>query len=270
MRVSISNIAWNTEENELVIPLLKKMGITGVEIAPTKFWDRPLEVSNLEADTLKREWNVKGISFVAMQSLLFGQSHLNLFSSEESRQELIHYLSGIFSLARQLGIDSLVFGSPKNRIAGSLSYTEKMGIAVPFFNQLGTIAQRSGVTLCIEANPLHYGCDFITTTNEAITLVREVGNPGFRLHLDAGAMALNEENINLNIERSMPYLQHFHISEPYLNLVGTGVTEHKQMAQALKAVGYKNWVSIEMKNNLLPNNVDSVERAITYALETYL
>ncbi|MOA29043.1 hypothetical protein D3C78_1500310 [compost metagenome] len=117
---------------------------------------------------------------------------------------------------------------------------------------------------------MQYGCDFIINTEEAITLVREVGNPGFRLHLDAGAMAINEEDIFPTIEHSMPYLQHFHISEPYLNLVGTGVTEHKKMAQALKSVGYEKWVSIEMKNNLLPNNVESVERAVTYALETYI
>lgn len=270
MRMSISNIAWDTEENELVIPLLKKMGLAEIEIAPTKFWERPLEISDLEVETLKNEWLSKGISFVAMQSLLFGQSHLNLFASEESRQMMLLYLSGIISLAGKLGVDSLVFGSPKNRIAGSLSYREQMEIAVPFFNELGTVAERSGVTFCIEANPKQYGCDFITNTEEAISLVHEVGNPGFRLHLDAGAMAINEEDIYLSIERSTPYLQHFHISEPYLNLVGSGATDHKQISRALKALGYENYVSIEMKNNLLPNNLDSVEKALTYALETYI
>ncbi|RRJ62197.1 sugar phosphate isomerase/epimerase [Paenibacillus oralis] len=270
MRLSISNIAWDSEEDDLVIPLLKKMGITEIEIAPTKFWKQPLQISDSQIDNLRRDWLNKGFSFVAMQSLLFGQNHLNMFSSDDSRQEMVHYLSGIISLAGKLGVNSLVFGSPKNRKAGSLSHKKQMDIAIPFFEQLGTLAGQAGVILCIEANPVQYGCDFITNTDEAITLVREVGNPGFRLHLDAGAMALNNEDIYSVIERSMPYLQHFHVSEPYLNLVGPGITKHKQMAQALKALGYDKWVSIEMKNNLLSNNTESVETAVTYALETYI
>lgn len=270
MRLSISNIAWDTEENEQVIPLLKRMGLGEIEIAPTKFWDRPLEITDIEIGALKNEWLSKGISFVAMQSLLFGQNHLNIFSSRESRQEMTQYLSGIINLAGKLGVNSLVFGSPKNRIAGALSYREQMEIAVSFFDELGTVAGRSGVILCIEANPVQYGCDFVTNIDEAIALVREVENPGFRLHLDAGAMALNEEDIYSNIERSLPYLQHFHISEPYLNLIGSGATDHKQISRALKALGYKNYVSIEMKSNLLSNNVESVEKALTYALETYI
>lgn len=270
MRLSISNIAWDTGEDDLIIPLLKNMGVSEIEIAPTKFWERPLQVTDSEIDNFKKEWLDKGISFVAMQSLLFGQNHFNMFPPDDSRQEMIFYLSGVISLAGKLGVNSLVFGSPKNRKAGLLSYKEQMEIAIPFFDKLGTLAENAGVILCIEANPVQYGCDFITNTDEAITLVREVGNPGFRLHLDAGAIALNEEDIYPVIERSMPYLQHFHISEPYLDLVGSGMTKHNQMAQALKTLGYDKWVSIEMKNNLRSNNVESVETALTYAMETYI
>lgn len=270
MRLSISNIAWKADEDELVIPVLQKMGLTEIEIAPTKFWEKPLQVTDSEVNDLKDVWSDKGISFVAMQSLLFGQNRLNLFSTNDSRQEMIHYLSGIISLAGKLGVKALVFGSPKNRNAGLLSLKERMEIAIPFFDQLGTFAIQAGVILCIEANPVQYGCDFITNTDEAISLVQEVGNPGFRLHLDTGAMELNEEDVSSVIERSMPYLQHFHISEPYLNLIGTGDTKHKEMATVLRALEYDKWVSIEMKSDLQINNVESVKRAISYALETYL
>ncbi len=269
MRLSISNIAWDSKEDDLVSSLLNRMGVTEIEIAPTKFWEKPLQITESDVHNLKNEWFDKGISFVAMQSLLFGQNDLNMFASDESRLVMTRYLSGIISLAGKLGIQSLVFGSPKNRKSGPLSHIERMEIAIPFFEQLGTLAEQAGVILCIEANPVQYGCDFVTNTDEAIALVREVRNPGFRLHLDAGAMELNEEDVFSVIERSIPYLQHFHISEPYLNLVGAGGTKHKQMAQALRALEYDKWVSIEMKSDLQPNNVESVERAVTYALETY-
>ncbi|MNP23771.1 Xylose isomerase-like TIM barrel [compost metagenome] len=205
-----------------------------------------------------------------MQSLLFGQSHLNLFSTVESRNQMLDYLSGIISLAGNLGVKTLVFGSPKNRLVGKLSYKERMEIAAPFFYQLGSFAVKNNVTLCIEPNPIHYGCDFITNTEEALGLIREVNHPGFQLHLDSGALELNDENIYTVIEHSMPYLKHFHISEPYLNLIGSGQTKHREIAIALRSLGYENWISIEMKNSVSPSNIESVERALDYTLETYV
>lgn len=270
MKLSISNIAWNSDEDDLIISLLKKNGINKIEIAPTKFWERPLDTSTYEHDELKRNWGNKGISFIAMQSLLFGQSHLNLFSTVESRNQMLDYLSGIISLAGNLGVKTLVFGSPKNRLVGKLSYKERMEIAAPFFYQLGSFAVKNNVTLCIEPNPIHYGCDFITNTEEALGLIREVNHPGFQLHLDSGALELNDENIYTVIEHSMPYLKHFHISEPYLNLIGSGQTKHREIAIALRSLGYENWISIEMKNSVSPSNIESVERALDYTLETYV
>ncbi|RUT42882.1 sugar phosphate isomerase/epimerase [Paenibacillus anaericanus] len=269
MNLSISNIAWNVEEDNAIRLLLSGLGIQGIEIAPTKIWERPLDYTILEAEKVKTDWASKGIRLVAMQSLLFGQSHLNLFSSDESRREMITYLSGIIDLASKLGISSLVFGSPKNRIAGSLSKREQYDIAVPFFYVLGTLAAKENVTICLEPNPIQYGCDFITNSDDGIELVREVGHPGFRLHLDAGALCLNDEDIPAAIEKSMPYLNHFHISEPYLNLIGTESTPHIEIANTLNMVGYQNWVSIEMKNNLSNNNVEAVEKALLYAMEIY-
>lgn len=269
MNLSISNIAWNIEEDEAIVSLLNSLGIKGIEIAPTKIWERPLDCSLIEIEKVKLDWASKGIKLVAMQSLLFGQSHLNLFSSNESRKEMIKYLSGIITLAAQLGISSLVFGSPKNRLAGSLSKREQLEIAVPFFYELGALAIKEDVTVCIEPNPRQYGCDFITNSEEGIELVREVGHPGFRLHLDAGALVLNDEDISSAIEKGLPYLNHFHISEPYLKLIGTEATPHTDIANALKMVDYKNWISIEMKNNLSTNNVEAVEKALLYAMEIY-
>ena len=44
MKLAVSNIAWEPDEDEAVYTLMQKYGVTGVEIAPTKIWDRPNEV----------------------------------------------------------------------------------------------------------------------------------------------------------------------------------------------------------------------------------
>lgn len=269
MKLSISNIAWNLEDNDDITGLLNGMGVTAIEIAPTKFWDQPLECSPEAINKLKEDWRNKSINFVAMQSLLFGQSHLSLFSDNASRQAMMDYMSGIIKLAGQLEVKSLVFGSPKNRLANSLSFTKQMEIAIPFFYELGSLAIEENVVLCIEPNPRQYGCDFITNSEEGIALVEEVGHPGFQLHLDSGALTLNQEHIPFVIEKSMPYLKHFHISEPYLELIGNGNTNHKEISNVLRALGYQDWVSIEMKNNLTSSNTESVRRSLEFTQETY-
>lgn len=137
MNLSISNIAWNVEEDNEIKTLLKRLGINGIEIAPTKIWENPLACTSIEIEKYKTYWQSNGIELVAMQSLLFGQNHLKLFSNSESRLEMIEYLTGIISLAGQLGIRSLVFGSPKNRLVGSLTKKEQFEIAIPFFMSWG-------------------------------------------------------------------------------------------------------------------------------------
>lgn len=132
MNLSISNIAWNPKEDESIIGILNTLGIKGLEIAPTKIWRAPLDTSRIEVEKVKQRWAIKGFELIAMQSLLFGQNQFNLFS-KDSREEMFIYLSGIIKLAGQLGVKSLVFGSPKNRFAGDLSKNEQFEIALPFF-----------------------------------------------------------------------------------------------------------------------------------------
>ncbi|MGV2884434.1 sugar phosphate isomerase/epimerase family protein [Paenibacillus taichungensis] len=270
MKLSISNIAWDADDEEAIIELLQNAGVEGIEIAPTKFWGNPVAVPIVEIDTVKTRWRSAGVRFIAMQSLLFGQNQLGLFTNQQSRIEMVQYLTRIMELAGQLEVQSLVFGSPKNRLAGSLTKKEQMGIAVPFFHELAEIAMRNNVTMCIEPNPAEYACDFITNSDEGMLLVKEVNHPGFRLHLDAGALSINRENIPVVIEQSIPYLNHFHISEPYLNLIGAGNTQHKIISEELRQNGYSKWVSIEMKNNLNEfSNIENVKNSLNYALEIY-
>ncbi|MFB5674641.1 sugar phosphate isomerase/epimerase family protein [Paenibacillus terreus] len=269
MKVSISNIAWNMDEQEEVLSLLDQNNIKGIEIAPTKFWENPLDCDTDTLVEFKRDWDRKGIQLVAMQSLLFGQNTLSLFTTKKAREKMTSYLKGIISLAGQIGIEALVFGSPKNRVAGNLSKSERFNIAVPFFEDLAEYALNKNVFFCIEPNPIHYGCDFITNSDEGIELVQAVNHQGFQLHLDAGTLSLNNENVEEVIEKSSPYLKHFHISEPFLDKVSTGVSPHHRIAKALKSSGYQRWVSIEMRNEPEQSNVSNVEQALTFALETY-
>ena len=101
------------------------------------------------------------------------------------------FLRRVIDFGAAVGAHALVFGSPKNRLRGSLSSTDALGIATTFFRELGAHAHAQGVALCIEANPTEYGGDFITTTAEAVELCRAVDHPGSRVNADLGGMTLS-------------------------------------------------------------------------------
>jgi sugar phosphate isomerase/epimerase len=268
IRLAISNLAWPVEADAAVAGVLKRCGGGGVELAPTKVWPKPLEVSETAAREYRGWWEQHGLRVVALQAILFGRPDLTLFESDEKRAETQAYLAGMCRLAGWLGAEVLVFGSPKNRLIGAMPPAVTGSVAGEFFRRVGEAAAKCGTAVCIEPNPVEYGCDFITCSAEGVRLVERVNHPGFGLHLDAGGMTLSNDPSEL-LTRQGRMLRHFHISEPHLQPIGRARVDHAGLAAALRAGGYERWVSIEMKPvpDMAPE--EAVESAVRLAQELY-
>jgi sugar phosphate isomerase/epimerase len=271
VKIAISCIAWKPEEEDEVARLLSRERIGGVEIVPGRVGPDPVSAPEKEILRYRDFWSEKGIPIVAMQALLFGKPELSLFGSEASRAELGDYLAAIVRLGGALGAKALVFGSPKNRLAGSLPPAEARRIAVAFFREMGAAAEETGSVLCIEHNPPEYGADFVTTPQAAADLVRAVDHPGFGLHVDGGGWTLSGTPLSV-MKELRGRVSHFHASEPFLAPVDeTGKTDHLGLARALRGIDYDGWVSIEMKPPSSDgNNLPGIERTLAYARASYL
>lgn len=262
MRIGISNIAWPASDEERAADLLCGLRVDGVEVAPTKTWPDLLAVSDAEVERFRSLWERRGIRVIAAQALLYGRPELTLFGSKETRDATLAYLKEVVRLCAALGAGALVFGSPKNRRRGELELTEAWSVAIDFFAELGEAAVESGTAVVIEANPPYYGADFITRAADAIQLVRDVGSPGFRLHLDVACMDLAGDPPAETIASARDLLAHVHVSEPDLAPIGTRGLDHSPYAAALRAAGYGGWCSVEMRGG---ESLD--EPAVRSALE---
>lgn len=269
MKLAISNIAWPTETEADIAAVMQALQIPGVEIAPTKIWPHPLQATAAEVTAYRQFWQRYNIQIVALQALLYGRADLTIFAGVEKRRETLDYLRGIMELGARLGARILVFGSPKNRLVGTLPLTTAEEIALSFFYNVGEMAAAHGVIFCLEPNPKSYGCDFINTAAEGLALVQRVHSRGFSLHLDAGAMTMNQEPIAETLRQSRPHLSHFHASEPGLAPLGTGGTDHATLAAALRKIAYHRWVSVEMRPNSATDAVTEMQRVGTFLREVY-
>lgn len=271
VNLAVSNIAWEPSQDDSIAEVLRREGARGVEIAPTKWRDRPLEASSADIVAYRRVWEDRGLPIVSLQALFFGRPDLQLFGDARSRAEMLAYLRGIMRLGAGLGARAFVFGSPKNRLRGSLLLPRALDIATKFFRAAGDYAREHGVALCIEANPPAYGCDFITTTTEAVELCRLVDHPAVRVNADLGGMTMSNEDVGASLEATKSFIGHFHASEPNLASLGAAA-DHDAAASALEAIGYAGWVSIEMRAPVQATGDDNlriVERAVRLAVGAY-
>lgn len=268
MHIAISNIAWRQEENDSVLAALASLGIRFLELAPTLVFSDLASAGEAEAKGQAAQLQGQGFQAVAFQALLFGRPELKVFDPE-THAPLLALLDRVSALAGWMGAGPLVFGSPKNRQRGDLPFETALARAAGFFREAAAICARNGATLCIEPNAPDYGCDFVTNTAEAAALVQAVDHPGFGLHLDAGVMTMNGENHEAAIELAMPYLRHFHASEPFLARLTERKTDHQRLGQALRAAGYQGIVSIEMRSDPTGDNVAPVAECVRLTLEAY-
>lgn len=271
MKLAISNIAWEKNEDDLVYFFMEQNGFKGLEIAPTRVWKNPYDQTEDSLGFFKSSIEKKGLTLVAMQSLLFGRPELKIFETEKTRNETLEYLKKNILLASKLGIKSLVFGSPKNRIVGGMDVKLSREIAVEFFSELGRFSNENNVCFCIEANPKKYNTDFINTTSEALDLVKSVNSKGFGLHVDLGTIIVNNEDCEKVFETAIDFISHFHISEPFLELMSDeNLLFHEKAATTLKKLCYDNWLSIEMKKGIKESNLDVVKSALEFCSHIYI
>lgn len=248
MKLAVSNIAWPADQDAAVGRVLTDLGVTGIEVAPTKAFPDPPAATDAEIDAYRRAWEDRGLPIVAAQALLFGRPDLTIFESAETRQKTLDYLRHVVRLCGRLGAGALVFGSPKNRRVGSLRRDEAHRIATEFFRELADVAWDANPTIVLEANPPEYGADWITTTADAAAFVRELGHPACGLHLDTACMVLAGDAPGPTLAATLRGVCHFHASEPGLAPFGSsGRVDHAAYAAELAARGYDLWVSLEMR-----------------------
>jgi sugar phosphate isomerase/epimerase len=259
MKRCISNIAWSPDKNEEVISLLKDHDIQYIEVAPNILFDNPIEVTAHQLLAVKDYWAQKGIKLYGMQALLYGNPHLKLFESAESRRYMFEYLKKIVRLAGRLDIKTMVFGSPKNRLIDNITPEQVLSVASDFFSKISETCYEHGVILCLEPNAKGYGCNFINNTEEALKLINEVNHSNFQLNMDTSTLIMNSENLKGSILKAKDNIAHFHISAPNLTPVSSDIIDFQLTSDLLKKIKYEGAVSIEMRPTTIPNIKKALE-----------
>ncbi|MEI0606112.1 TIM barrel protein [Brachyspira pulli] len=219
MKLCISSLAWNIDNKNKIYDFLSKKEIKFIEIVPFKISNLGLYDEYNNYIKLKKEWEDFGLQAVSMQSLHFGLNNCSLFNSEMERKNLYEYTLKSIEVASILGIEHIVFGSPKLRIIPeNMSNDEANDIAIEFFTKLNDEAIKYNVLIGIEPNSKDYGTNFLTNTKDTFEFVKKINLKNVKINLDLSTIILENENISQSIDlvNSLNYNFHCHISIPYL------------------------------------------------------
>lgn len=257
MKTSVSNIAWSPDDDETVIARLCEEGVDGVEVAPTALWGPWDDIDLRRVSDYRGRLSGLGLSVPAMQAIFFGRQ-FSLFDPN-ALAPMTEHLKRVSEIGAALGARALVFGSPALRARRALGMTEALGRATEAFQAFGDAVGENGCVIGLEANPIEYGCDFLTNTADVVSFVTELKHPSVCAHIDTGALIMTDDHLQ------DAYLQtdiaHFHISAPQLAPIKEQGWDYAGAIAKLRAEKYQRWISLEMKR---PESLDILFENIAF------
>ena len=252
MKFAICNETFGNRSFADTFSTIRKLGYTGVEIAPFTFapHEEIFDVRHVSAQKLVETRTMAedaGLEVIGLHWLLAKTEGYYLTSPDPTvRRRTGEYLKTLVEVCADLGGRIIVLGSPKQRnLLPGVSYDDAEAYAVEVLHAAVAACKQYGVTLGLEPLGPAEG-DFLPTAKAGIRLAEMVDSPHCKLHLDVKAMSSEGRPIAEIIRDSRQWLVHFHANDPNLLGPGMGDVDFRPIFAALKEIHYDGWVSVEV------------------------
>jgi D-psicose/D-tagatose/L-ribulose 3-epimerase len=135
---------------------------------------------------------------------------------------------------------------------GSGPTQEEWKRSVEHLQRVSEYAAGAGVVLAEEVVN-RFELYHLNILDQAIRFIDEVGHPNCRIHLDTFHAHIEEKDPAAAIRRAGQRIAHVHVSENDRGVPGTGSVAWAATFEALRDIGYDDWLTVEAFGNFLPN-----------------
>jgi D-psicose/D-tagatose/L-ribulose 3-epimerase len=226
---------------------IRRVGYTGIEIAPFTLAERPTDVTAAQRREYRDIMQSEGLTFVGLHWLMISPKGLHVTTPDDDlRRRSWQHIRDLTDLCADLGPDGvLVFGSPKQRsTTGGLTREQATRNYIDGLASVAPHAADRGVTILVEALPIDQA-DVILSLEEAAGIVREIDSPGVRSMFDVHN-AINEAEPHAGlVDRWFDYIRHVHVNELDGKHCGAGTYDFKPLLEMLRRRNYQGWISLE-------------------------
>jgi len=248
MKISLCNEVIAELPFEKQCDLMAKLGYDGVEIAPVTLSDEPhllpaarrREIVKIAADA--------GVPITGLHYLMVAPQGLSITAKDSAvRQKTFEVMRGLVQLCADLGGKLMIHGSPVQRQLDPGDEADSYKRGIEYFAAAGEAARAAGVTYLLEPLAKDHTA-FVNSVEEAVKIVREIGNPGLQTMIDCSAAGRSEaQSVPELIHQWMPTgaIRHIHLNDANRRGPGEGEMKFGPIVAALKAVGYSGIAAIE-------------------------
>ena len=242
MRFGINSFLFTspfTTQSARLFPKFKKWGFETVEI--------PIEApEHIDSTKVKAALDKNGLVCGSVCACM-GPGR-DFRGSAKDQREAMKYCKALIDHMVVLGCPSLI--GPVYSVVGKADAVDpkqqkkEFALVVKNLKVLAAYAEKKGVQICVE--PLNrFETDFLNTCDKGLQLIKAVGSPALKLHLDTFHMNIEEKNQAAAIKKAGKLLGHFHACGTDRGTPGNDELDWKPIIKALKSIKYKGDVVIE-------------------------
>lgn len=242
MKIGVNTWVWTSPFNTQAFDLLPKISAMGFDLVEVAVDDAALIDGTLLGKVAADNGLEVGICGA------FGPSRDISSDDPAVRRNGVDYMIECIRLAQASG-STLVSGPlysavGKTRQVSPDQKARERAWCVENLRQVGAIAADAGVTMGIE--PLNrFETDMINLVEQAIALIKDIGHPAFKIHMDTFHSNIEEKSIPDAIRQAGDLLGHFHACENDRGTPGTGHMDWLGIRDALRDIRYDGPVVIE-------------------------
>ncbi len=226
---------------------MKKIGYSGIEIAPFTLAEDPATISPSRRKELVSIMAGEGLEFVGLHWLMVAPKGLHVTTPDNAlREKSWLHIRNLVDLCADLGPNGvMVFGSPFQRATtGGATREEATARYIDGLAAVAPHAAERGVRILVEALPSSQ-CDVVQSLEEAVGIVNQINSPAVRTMFDTHNAVEETEPHAVLLDRYYDYIHHVHVNEMDGKHCGKGDYDFKPVLATLLRRGYQRWVSLE-------------------------
>ncbi|MCE9555604.1 MAG: sugar phosphate isomerase/epimerase [Planctomycetes bacterium] len=247
MKFGMNLLLWTGDLSDSILPtleMLKKIGYDGVEIPIFAPDEKKFALWGKRLDEL-------GLKRTAVTIRLEADNPIS--PDPKVRAAGIAATKATLDSCKAAGVESLIgpYHSALGFFSGAGPTPDEWKWGVEGMRQVAEYAGKLGVMLGVE--PLNrFETYLLNSAVDGARFVREVGHPNCRLMYDTFHANIEEKNVTAAVKSCADVLVHVHISENDRSTPGAGDIRWDETFDALKAVNYDGWMTVEAFGLALP------------------